>query len=87
MLRNVYLIYTLVCFIISFQPQGQAEVRATYSALKEGKKIPTLTPQASQSISQFYAGLKTKTGKGLSALQVSILFLLIHFLILSGCAL
>jgi RISC-loading complex subunit TARBP2 len=44
-------------------------MRATYSALKEGKKVATLTPQASQSISQFYANLKSKTGKALINLQ------------------
>lgn len=46
---------------------------SAYSALKEGKRVPTLTPHASQQISQFYQGLKAKTGNHLSKLQAKTL--------------
>lgn len=47
-----------------------SDAHAAYTSLKEGKRVQTLTPQASQKISQFYQGLKAKTGNHLAALQV-----------------
>jgi len=39
-----------------------------YAALKEGKAIPALTPQASQQITQFYQAIKNQPGKNLGNL-------------------
>ncbi len=41
----------------------------TYTAMKEGKRVPTLTPQASQKITQFYQAMKNAPGKSLAALH------------------
>jgi RISC-loading complex subunit TARBP2 len=43
--------------------------KQAYTALKEGKRITTLTPQASQQITQFYNSLKNSAGKNLVSLQ------------------
>ncbi|ELU17807.1 hypothetical protein CAPTEDRAFT_171815 [Capitella teleta] len=50
-------------------PMPQSDVRSSYSNLKDGVKVATLNPQASQRISQFYQGMKARTGKNLQALQ------------------
>ena len=50
-------------------PQPVDPSKSSYSALKEGKRIPTLTPQGSKQISQFYQQMKNSTGKNLAALQ------------------
>jgi RISC-loading complex subunit TARBP2 len=41
----------------------------TYTNMKDGKRVPTLTPQASQKITQFYQTMKNAPGKSLAALH------------------
>ncbi|CAH1788862.1 unnamed protein product [Owenia fusiformis] len=50
-------------------PEEDGDDGPAFGAIKEGKRIPTLTPQASKQISGFYATLKNATGKNLLALQ------------------
>jgi RISC-loading complex subunit TARBP2 len=43
--------------------------KGSYTALKEGKRIPTITPGASKEIGKFYAKMKNATGPVLNALH------------------
>ncbi|XP_064647289.1 RISC-loading complex subunit tarbp2-like isoform X2 [Lineus longissimus] len=43
--------------------------KGSYTALKEGKRIPTITPGASKEIGKFYAKMKNATGPILNALH------------------
>ena len=75
----IFVLNVFYCIFVSnvpYQPlqpdsHNPAASAAAYSSLKEsGKRIPSLTPKASQQISQFYQGLKPKSGSHLAALQV-----------------
>ena len=54
--------------------------KASYSNLKEGKRIPTLTPQASQKITQFYTQMKNTPGKIYDKINTNTLLLSILFI-------
>ncbi|XP_074658906.1 protein Loquacious-like [Tubulanus polymorphus] len=45
------------------------DAKGSYTALKEGRRIPTITPHASKQIGQFYAKMKNSNGKYLIALH------------------
>ena len=51
---------------VIFQP---GDLSKSYSALKDNKRIATLTPQASQKITNFYQQMKGDMGKKLAALH------------------